>query len=88
MADSSFADRIRDMLEDMSVDPVEEIVVDYVVRELHNGRRLADVLDDPYVRNRLSDERVAKILEDPTIGQAVDDAVKASFKKQEFGFGD
>ena len=88
MADSPITDRIRDMLENMSADPVEEIVVDYVVRELHNGRRLADVLDDPYVRNRLSDERVAKILEDPEIGEAVDAAVKDSFKKQDLGFGD
>ena len=87
MADS-FVDRIRDMLEDMSVDPIEEIVVDYVVRELRNGRRLADVLNDPYVRNRLSQERVAKILEDPTIADAVDQAVRESFEKREFGFGD
>ena len=87
MADSSFADRIRDMLEDMSVDPVEEIVVDYVVRELRNGRRLSEILNDPYVRNRLSEERVSKMLADPTIAEAVDQAVRESFEKREFGFG-
>ena len=87
MADT-IADRLRNMLEDMSTDPVEEIVIDYIVRELHNGRRLNEILDDPYVRNRVSDERVAKILDDPTIGEAVDQAVRESFAKREFGFGD
>jgi hypothetical protein len=84
----SFADRLRILFEDMQVDPVEEIVIDYITRELKNGRRLNDILDDPYVRNRLSDERVAKIMDDPTIGEAVDQAVRESFAKREFGFGD
>ena len=84
----TLADRIRILLEDMSVDAVEQVVVDYVVRELHNGRRLNEILHDPYVRNRLSEERVAKMLDDPSIAEAVDQAVHESFEKREFGFGD
>ena len=84
----TLADRIRELLEGMSADPVEEIVVDYVVRELHNGRRLSEILHDPFVRNRLSEERVARMLEDPSIGEAVDQALHESFEKHEFGFGD
>jgi hypothetical protein len=84
----SLTDRLRNMLEDMSTDPVEEVVVDYIVRELNNGRRLNDIVNDPYVRNRFGDERIAKIIEDPTIGEAVDQAVKDSFANKDFGFGD
>ena len=83
----TLADRLRNMLEDLSTDPVEEVVIDYIVRELNNGRRLNEILDDPYVRNRLSDERIAKIVEDPTIGEAVDQAVKQSFANKDFGLG-
>ena len=84
----SFTDRLRALLEDMQSDPVEEVVIDYITRELKNGRRLNEILDDPYVRNRLSDERVSKIMDDPAIGEAVDQAVRESFAKREFGFGD
>jgi hypothetical protein len=84
----TLTDRIRAMLDEMAVDPVEEIVVDYIVRELHNGRRLDEILHDPYVRNRLSEERVGKLLEDPTIGAAVDQAVHDTFAKGDLGIGD
>ena len=84
----TIADRLRTMLEEMSTDPVEEIVIDYIGRELRNGRKLTEILDDPYVRNRLSDERISKIMDDPTIAEAVDQAVRESFAKRDIGFGD
>ena len=34
-------------------------MAEYVIREHHRGRSLADILDDPYVTNRLSPEQVA-----------------------------
>jgi hypothetical protein len=75
----SLRDRVRVLIEDMSADPVEEIVIDYIARELRNGRKLADILQDPYVRNRLNEDRVAKMLEDPAISEAVDQAVRETF---------
>ena len=88
MAVPTLADRIRQLLEDVSTDPVEEVVVDYVVRELRNGRKLDEILHDPYVRNRLDRERVGRVLQDPGIAEAVDRAVHETFEKHDFGFSD
>ena len=88
MAAPTLADRIRQLLEDVSTDPVEEVVVDYVVRELRNGRKLDEILHDPYVRNRLDPERVGRMLQDPGIAGAVDRAVHETFEKHDFGFSD
>jgi hypothetical protein len=83
------ADRIRAVLDEMSADPVEQIVVDYVARELNNGRKLDDILHDPYVRNRLSEDKVRRMLEDPAIGEAVERAVRESFgENRDIVFGD
>ena len=50
---SSINERLKQFIDEMATDPLEERVVEYVVREVHQGRRLTEVIDDPYVRNRL-----------------------------------
>ncbi|GAB4283233.1 MAG: hypothetical protein Kow0067_04040 [Coriobacteriia bacterium] len=84
----SIASKIEAFLNELSVDAVEERVVEYVIREVRNGRKLTDALRDPYVRNRLSDEKLAHVLENPEVAQALEEQIASSFKKQEFGFLD
>jgi hypothetical protein len=43
----------------------------YVVREHARGRRLDEILDDPYVRNRTSEAERARLLDRPEIVAAV-----------------
>ena len=43
----------------------EEVVAEYVIREHHRGRTLADILDDPYVTNRLTPEQARRLLDRP-----------------------
>jgi hypothetical protein len=43
----------------------------YVVREIHRGRPLAEVLEDPYVVNRSSEDERARLLDRPEIVEAV-----------------
>jgi hypothetical protein len=49
----------------------EEVVAEYVIREHHRGRTLADILDDPYVTNRLTPEQSRRLLDRPDVIHAV-----------------
>lgn len=85
---SSIDERIKKFFSDMATDVVEERVVEYVVREVHNGRRLMEVIEDPYVRNRLNDEKRAEVLENTEIVEALEQEIKAAFDTRDFGFAD
>jgi predicted component of type VI protein secretion system len=73
-------------MDDLAHDAVEERVVEYVIREVHNGRKLSEALEDPYVKNRLSDEKLAHVLENPEVVDALEEQIASSFQKREFGF--
>lgn len=81
---STIAEKIRVFLDDLSFDAVEERVVEYVIREVGNGRRLTEALHDPYVKNRLNDERLAKVLENPDVVAALEHQISESFKSGGF----
>ncbi len=83
---TSINDRIKQFIDDMASDVVEDRVVEYVVREVHNGRRLMDVIDDPYVRNRLSDDRRSAVLENSEIIEALEKEIRASMRTDDLGF--
>lgn len=80
-------DRIQEFFTQMATDVVEERVVEYVVREVHNGRRLMEVIDDPYVRNRLNEDKRAAVLESPEIFEALESEIRQTMTKPELGFG-
>ena len=83
---ASLSESIRAFLEELSVDELEERVVEYVVREVGNGRRLSEVLNDPYVRNRLSAEKLARVLEKPEVMAALEQSISSAFENKDFGF--
>lgn len=85
---TTIAERIKALLDDLATDEAEERVVEYVIREVNNGRRLSDVLSDPFVRNRLSQERIDHVLENPEVVGALEQQISESFQKREFGFGE
>lgn len=49
----------------------EEAVAQYVVREHHRGRSLAEILADPYVTNRCSEAQVQRLLVRPEVVHAI-----------------
>ena len=49
----------------------EEVVAEYVIREHHQGRPLAEILKDAYVTNRLTPEQVQRLLDRSDIVHAV-----------------
>jgi len=85
---SSITDHVRKFLDDLATDAIEERVVEYLIREVQNGRKLTDALKDPYVRNRLSEDRLNKVMENPEVIGALEQQISSSFQKREFGFHD
>jgi hypothetical protein len=83
---TSINERIKQLMSDMSSDMLEERVVEYVVREVHNGRKLMEVIDDPYVRNRLSDDKRAAVLENTEIIDALEQEIKSSMTNRDLSF--
>jgi hypothetical protein len=49
----------------------EDRVAQYLIREHERGRRLDEILDDPYVRNRTTETERARILERPEVVHAI-----------------
>jgi hypothetical protein len=84
----TLSEKLQRFMDDIATDAVEERVVEYVIREVGNGRRLSDALKDPYVKNRLSEEKLAKVLETPEVVAALEAQITESFQKREFGFAE
>jgi hypothetical protein len=82
----TLAEKLQRFMDELATDAVEERVVEYVIKEVQNGRKLSEALKDPYVKNRLSDEKLAKVLESPEVVNALEAQISESFKKREFGF--
>ena len=60
----------------------EELVAEYIVREHHRGRTLADILEDPYVTNRCTPEQVRRVFERPELVHALgNDVVEQHLSK-------
>jgi hypothetical protein len=49
----------------------DERLAAYVIREHDRGRRLNEILEDPYLRNRTTDHELARLLERPEVIQAL-----------------
>jgi hypothetical protein len=60
----------------------EEALAAYVVREHRQGRSLAEILDDPYLKNRASDEQRLRLLERPEVIRAVGEDTAAMAAEQ------
>ena len=83
---SSINERLKQFLEDLTTDPVEERVVEYVIREVHNGRTLMDVINDPYVRNRLNEEKRDELLQNSEVIQALEQEIHSAFQAPDIGY--
>ena len=83
---SSINERMKQFLEDLTVDPIEERVIEYVIREVHNGRHLMEVMNDPYVRNRLSDAKREGVLENAEVIEALEEEIHSAFQTPDIGF--
>ena len=83
---SSINERMKQFFADRASDPVEERVVEYVIREVRNGRRLMEVMEDPFVRNRLDESKRSGILENTEIMDALEEEIHSAFQTPDIGF--
>jgi hypothetical protein len=60
----------------------EERIAQYVIREHHRGRPLADILQDHYVTNRCTPEQVRRLLDRPDLLHALGDDVVSRAKER------
>ena len=58
----------------------EDVISEYVIREHHRGRALAEILQDRHVTNSLSPERINRLLDRPEIVHAVGEDVIAAHR--------
>jgi hypothetical protein len=58
----------------------EERMAQYVIREHHRGRPLAEILQDHYVTNRCSPEQIRRLLDRPDVVHALGEDVAADAK--------
>jgi hypothetical protein len=77
---------IKKILEDASIDVAEERVIHYIVRELHQGRQIAAILNDPFIRNRVSETSLDHVLENEVILKAVEEELNKAFTDWDFKF--
>ena len=80
--EKSLREKITNFFKELSIDLLEERIVNYVIRELKNGRRLQSILRDPYIKNRLSKEEITHILENPELIATLEEEINKSFKEQ------
>ena len=59
----------------------EERIAEYVIREHREGRSLAEILDDPYVKNRCTPQETARLLDRPELIHALGEDMVASAKQ-------
>ena len=58
----------------------EEVVAEYLIREHHAGRTLAETLKDAYVTNRLSPNQVQRLLDRPDVLHAIGEDMIAAHR--------
>ncbi|MCX7831753.1 MAG: hypothetical protein N2440_02505 [Actinobacteria bacterium] len=81
MAEKRLSEIIMKFFEEMAVDVLEERVVQYIIRELKNGRKLQEILKDPYVTNRIPEERITDLLANKELIETLEKEIQKTFEK-------
>lgn len=86
MAERKLKEILKNFIEELNYDVVEERIINYIIRELHAGRSLKGILKDNYIKNRISQEQLDHILENPEIIEAVELEISKAFDTKDFKF--
>jgi hypothetical protein len=78
-----FVDAIRGAFSFLAArSQAEERIAQYVIREHHRGRPLAEILNDHYVTNRMSPEQVRRLLDRPEVIHELGDALITDARRE------
>ncbi len=84
----TLSDAIQRYLEEMRLDISEERVMNYIVREVHLGRKLSAVVQDAYVKNRVDKDQLGRLLENKEVIEAVEEELATAFERKDFKFAE
>jgi hypothetical protein len=78
-----FVDAIRGAFSFLSArSQAEERIAQYIIREHHRGRPLAEILNDHYVTNRMTPEQVRRLLDRPEVVHELGDDLIVDARRQ------
>jgi hypothetical protein len=60
----------------------EKLIAEYVIREHHRGRSLAEILDDAHVRNNCTPEQINRLLDRPELVKAIGEDIVAASRSE------
>ena len=60
----------------------DERIAASIIREHERGRRLSEIVEDPYIRNRATERELARLLERPEVVEALGRAAVAETKQE------
>jgi hypothetical protein len=60
----------------------EERIAAYVIREHDRGRRLDEIVEDPYIQNRATSRELARLLDRPEVIEALGREVVTEAQRQ------
>ena len=81
MSHSKISELIHKLFKEAGTNIPEERATEYIISEIHKGRRLSDILEDPYVKSTLGSGHLRHVLEHKEIISEVEAQLKASLAK-------
>jgi hypothetical protein len=70
---------IEDRFHDLSVDVREERLVRYITHQVEQGRRVTDIVNDPYVVQHFDEVARSRILEHPGVIKSIEESLRRQF---------
>ena len=78
-----FVDAIRGAFSFLSTrSQGEERIAQYIIREHHRGRPLAEILNDHYVTNRMTPDQVKRLLDRPEVVHELGDDLITDVRRE------
>jgi hypothetical protein len=70
---------IEDRFHDLSADVREERLVRYITHQVDQGRRVSDIVNDPYVVQHFDELARSRILEHPGVIKSIEASLRRQF---------
>jgi hypothetical protein len=79
LPESRIRSAINKVFKEAGENVVEERVAEYIIRELHSGRTLSNILEDHYVKNRLDEGHIQHVLQNEKLLKEFEESIKEHF---------
>lgn len=80
MAKSRITEIIEQFFKEAGTNIQEDRLTEYIVNEVHKGRKLSEILEDPNIKGKISDGHLAHVLERKEVLQEYENKLKETTK--------